>query len=109
MHDDHGAFLGALHARRKLRLTFLSKEDGGRLERTCAPMDFGPSRRAKDGADRYHLWDYDSDTEAHPLSVIVSQVVRMEPLDEAFDPADFVTWDLIRSPWSLPRDWGRLS
>lgn len=109
MHVDHATFLDALHARRKLLVTFLSKEDGGWLVRTCAPMDFGPSRRAKDGVDRYHFWDYDSDTKPHPVSLTVAQVVRMEPLPETFDPADFVTWDLVRSPWTLPRDWGRLS
>lgn len=109
MHRDHPTFLNALYTRHRLQVTFVSKEDGGSLVRTCAPMDFGPSRRAKDGADRYHLWDYDSDTKPHPISLSMAQIVRMDALDETFDPAEFVTWDLSRSPWILPRDWGHLS
>jgi hypothetical protein len=107
MRPDHQNFVDGLHGTRKVLLTFFSKEDGGHLVRTCAPMDFGPSRRAKDGLDRYHFWDYDSDKKPHALSLLPEQVVRIELLEERFDPAEFVTWDLGRSPWFLSRDWGR--
>lgn len=109
MYTHHAVFVAALHARQKVSLTFLSQEDGGHLVRTCAPMDFGPSRRAKDGIDRYHFWDYDSDKRAHTLSLKPEQIVMIEQLGDAFDPAEFVTWDIARSPWFLPRDWARFS
>jgi hypothetical protein len=105
MHPDHEVFLDALHAKRKVQLTFYSAEDAGQLVRLCAPMDFGPSRRAKDGLDRYHFWDYSSDTKPHALSLLPNRILRIEALDESFDPAEFVTWDLARSPWFTPRDW----
>jgi hypothetical protein len=106
MHPDHPSFVTALEAKKKVMLTFFSKEDGTNLRRTCAPLDFGPSPRAKDPSDRYHFWDYDSDEKEHALSLLPDQVVRIEPLEESFDPGTFLTWD---TSWSLPRDWGEYS
>lgn len=109
MHRDHQVFLDALQTRRKIRLTFFSKEDGTNLIRTCAPMDFGPSRRAKVPANRYHFWDYDSDKARHTLSLLHDQIVSIVVLAEEFDPAEFITWDVTTSPWFVPRDWGAFS
>jgi hypothetical protein len=109
MHRDHQVFVDALHARQKVLLTFYSSEDAAQLRRICAPMDFGPSRRARNGLDRYHFWDYSSDMKPHALNLLPERIVQIEALEESFDPAEFVTWDLSRSPWFLPRDWGRYS
>ena len=100
------SFVAAIHAKQKVRLTFFSKEDGHTLVRTCAPMDFGPSRRTKNKEDRYHLWDYESDTSTHTLSLLPGQVVSIEVLEEVFDPSEFVTWSTTTSPWFVRRDWG---
>ena len=99
-------FIGAIHSKNKVRLTFYSKQDGGLLVRTCAPMDYGPSRRATDQSDRFHFWDYGSDTKKHTLSLSPSQVTSIELLGETFDPADFVTW---APNWTVARDWGTYS
>lgn len=111
MHHDHDVFISGIEARTKVILTFASKEDfGGELIRRCAPMDFGPSRRTKDQSDRYHFWDYDSDSPQgrHPLSLRPGQVVSIEPTTEPFDPAEFVTWDAPYR-WFWPRNWGSFS
>ena len=102
-------FVQAIREKHKVRLTFFSKEDGRPLTRVCAPMDYGPSRRAHDKNDRYHLWDYESDEGKHVLSLKPDQVQGMEPLDDQFDPAEFVTWSTATSPWFVKRDWGRYS
>lgn len=102
-------FIGAIRAQNKVKLSFHSKEDGVILERICAPMDYGPSRRTFDKTERYHLWDYDSDQRKHVLSLLPKQVVAMEVLDDRFDPAEFVTWDVKKSPWFVERDWGDYS
>ena len=62
-------FVTVIHEKRKIRLTFYSKEDADVVVRTCAPMDYGPSRRARQKDDRYHLWNYESDTGQHPLNL----------------------------------------
>lgn len=104
--DNLNKFIQAIKDKNKVKLKFRSKEDNGVLVRTCAPMDYGPSRRAYDKSDRYHFWDYDSDTKRHALSLPPSQVLEIEVLDEKFDPADFIDWDVKNSPWFIQRDWG---
>lgn len=99
-------FIKAIHTKNKILLHFFSKEDGIVLARTCAPMDFGPSRRTVEKNDRFHLWDYDSDTKRHTLSLNLGQIQSMEILNEEFNPAEFVTWDTKKSPWFIERDWG---
>ncbi len=102
-------FIQAIRERQKVKVQFYSKEDNCNLSRTCAPMDYGPSRRAKEKNDRLHLWDFDSDTGQHMLSLNLEQVLTLEILEEKFDPEDFVTWDTASSPWFVPRDWGNRS
>lgn len=99
-------FIQAIKDKNKVRVKFYSKEDADVLERVCAPMDYGPSRRAHDKSDRYHLWDYESDTACHTLSLLPGQVISITVMDENFDPAEFITWDVGVSPWFVERDWG---
>lgn len=105
----HAAFVAAIHSQNKVRLTFYSKDDNSQIVRTCAPMDFGPSRRARDKDDRYHFWDFDSDTGSHTLSLRPDQIVNMEVLSDNFEPADFVMWSTTTSPWFVARNWGKHS
>src|SRR3954465_14958486 len=109
MHRDHEHFIDGIHGRVKVSITFIGKDDGLRRTRICAPMDFGPSRRAKDQSDRYHLWDYDSAARTHTLSLLPEYVELIEIMSEKFDPGEFVTWDTRRSPWFVSRDWGAFS
>lgn len=102
-------FISAIRSKNKIRLSFYSKEDGQEIVRICAPMDYGPSRKAKNQDDRYHLWDYDSDKASHTLSLLPDQVVRMEVMNETFDPAGFITWSTVKSPWFVTREWGMYS
>ncbi|WP_449420512.1 hypothetical protein [Phormidium nigroviride] len=109
MHSDHQTFVTGIHSQKKLRLTFFSKQDREQLIRMCAPMDFGLSRRAKDNLKRYHFWDYESDTKNHVLSLPPEQIIEMESTEEPFDPIEFITWDVKKSPWFLQRNWGVFS
>lgn len=102
-------FVAAIHAKQKLRVTFYSKEDGRSLVRTCAPMDYGPRRRAQDKRDCFHFWDYDSDTGRHTLSLPPEQIRNIEVLPTLFEPAEFITWSTSASPWFVRRDWGPYS
>jgi hypothetical protein len=100
-------FIAAIHSKTKIRLSFFSKEDGQIISRLCAPMDFGPSRRnIRDKSDRYHLWDYESDTQNHVLSLLPNQVSNMDFLADQFEPSEFVTWN---TNWFIKRDWGVFS
>ena len=96
-------FIEAIHSMNKVRVTFHSKEDGVTLSRVCAPMDYGPSRRAHNKDDRFHSWDYESDQQNHVLSLLPDQVISIEVLPDTFEPAEFVTWP---PNWIITRDWG---
>lgn len=102
-------FLSALHSKTKLRVHFYSKEDGKVIIRTCAPIDYGPSRRDKIKFDKFQFWDYGSDTKPHPLPLELNQLRKLEILEKVFDPGEFVSWDLKKSPWFIKRDWGNYS
>jgi hypothetical protein len=103
---DRGKFVQAIRDKQMIELQFYSKEDRTTLIRHCAPMDFGPSSRAHDKNDRYHMWDFDSDKKNHTLSLSPEQVVSMRLMDRSFDPASFVTW---KTAWIVLRDWGQYS
>lgn len=103
--QNHDEVIRAIHDLSEVRVEFFSKEDGGAvLSRTCAPMDFGPSRRASDQTPRYHFWDLESDSGVnHTLSLLGSQITRVEVLDSSFDPSSFISWNtnwiVVRTTW----------
>lgn len=100
-------FIQAIHEKVKVRVTFFSKEDSDLIVRKCAPMDYGPSGSTNEKKNRYHMWDYESDSGGHPLNLSVEQIKNIEILSETFDPAEFVHWGKIN--WIIPREWGRFS
>lgn len=104
-------FIKAIHSKNKIELHFFSTEDNQVIIRKCAPMDFGPSKRFKDGVDRYHAWDYNPDggKKPHPIPLRPEQIKKFIVLSEQFDPSEFITWNTSASPWHVPRDWGQFS
>ena len=103
-------FIQAIRDKQMIQLAFYSREDGGRvLTRKCAPMDYGPSRRAKEQNDRFHFWDFESDKKNHVLSLSPDQVQSIVVLSDTFQPGQFVTWDTRESRWFVARDWGQYS
>lgn len=109
---DHDDVMNAIHERLEVIVRWRSKDDGGSIQsRRCAPMDFGPSRRAKDPSPRYHFWDFESDSPRnHVLSLPASQIEDIEVLSTHFEPSDFVSWNVSASPWFVERaTWGQFN
>ena len=92
----------SIHKKKKVNITFNSHEKGN-ITRQCIPFDIGPSRRFKDGENRYHFYDLDSPNGSHNLSILPRQLINIELLSEGFNPADYVTW---QTNWYIKRDWG---
>ncbi len=90
-------FMQALQSKHKIRLTFYSDADRRTLDRMCVPLDYGPGK--VDKSDHFHVWDYESTSRGHLLSLKPEQVQRIDILAEEFDPTDFM--------WFLSRDWGQ--
>lgn len=98
----HNQFLESIHNKTKVKLTFYCHSDEFDKIRLCAPLDFGPKRKAKDQRDRYHFWDYESENGYHPLSVFAEDIVNVEFLPDIFD-TKFVIW---APNWFIKRNWG---
>lgn len=95
-------FLFAINEMLITEITFKSAEKGI-ITRLCIPFDFGPSRRYKDGLDRYHFYDLNSPEGKHNLSILPEQLISITLTDNNFNPSDYITW----SPnWFVKRDWG---
>ncbi len=89
MIPKHPQFLEAINDKKKISVRFYSQPDSGVLDRVCAPLAYGPGADAKDGLNRYWLWDYASDPGLHTLSLLPQQIVDLQVLGEGFDPAEF--------------------
>jgi hypothetical protein len=101
------AFLSALQDMKKVQVSF-RRADGTVVTRLAAPLDLGPVRRERGNPVRYQFWDYGGPS-PHWLKLAEDQILRMETTNEAFDPSEFVTWNLAENPWSIKRDWGKYS
>ena len=102
---DNSQFIQSIHDKKKVQVTFFSKEDQSLETRLCAPMDYGPTQRknAKDLRDKFHLWDYESPDGPHTLSLAAEQIKSIGTTDLSFDPGEFVSWI---PKWLVKRNWG---
>ncbi len=87
----HSDFISAIHNKRKVMITFSSKEKGF-LRRKCAPMDFAIGKREKTGITKYWFWDYEGDKGPHPLGLAGNKINEFVILEESFDPSEFIFW-----------------
>ena len=101
----YDVFIESIHGLRLVKIQCNSQEKG-MIERICVPFDHGPSRRYKDGLDRFHFYDLDSPDGKHNLSILPEQLIAIEILETLFDPETYVTWT---PNWIVKRDWGRFS
>ena len=109
MHADHPVFLDALAAKRRLSVQFFDRKGHRQLVRVCAPLDLGPLRGAVDVVDHYQFWDLEAKRKPYNLALLEQDIVKMTVLDEAFEPADFITWAFKPGAWRIPRDWAGFS
>jgi len=91
MIPNHAHFIAALKHKKKVRVKFNSKADGGVLERICAPLAYGPAGEFNDGLNRYWLWDYESSAGACALGLMPQQIIDLQILTDEFDPAEFTS------------------
>lgn len=100
--DKKEIFLEAIH-KKKIVIVQINSKEKGMIIRKCIPFDFGPSRKFKDGLDRYHFYDLNSPEGSHILSITPNQLISIEITSEDFKPEDYVKWS---TPWFVKRDWG---
>ena len=103
-------FLRSIDEKLKIKITFNSAEKG-KITRTCIPFDFGSSQKddAIDRTEKYHVLDLDTpEPKPHNLSVTEDKMLKVEVLQESFDPVEYVTWNPPYK-WIYSRNWGNKS
>ena len=104
MHGHHDIFVRGIIETKKIELTFLSNESQANVVKRCVPVDFSPGKRARDTSELYYFWDFESGQSNYLLSLPPDAIIKMELIDEEFNPKDFVTfWKKV---WYIKRDWG---
>ena len=89
MHSDHDIFIQGIEQKRRLKLTFFSREHFRKLLRQCAPLYYSKGRIEGDGLDSYYLWDFEATKGSHFLALPPSQIVTMELAEETYNVEDF--------------------
>lgn len=99
----HLTFISAIHEKRVLRITFMSKGKGV-ITRLCAPLDYGPIRSSGNvyPPDKYFVFDLTSPEGPHPLHLETSSILVLENTNEFFNPLQLVSWN---PDWNIVRDW----
>lgn len=103
MIPNHAEFLTAITEMKLIRIEFYSKPDAGRIDRECAPLDYGPEPGVEGSLNRYWIWDYANATGANPLGLVPEQIVSVHVLGKGFVPHEL---KLAARSWSVPRTWG---
>lgn len=102
MNQHYDILIDAINDKVIVSLSFNSKEKGV-ITRQCIPFDFGPSRRYKDGLDRFHFYDLDSPDGNHILSILPEQIISLTLTTDNFEPKNYINWT---PKWFISRDWG---
>lgn len=95
-------FLRSISSKLIVNVTFKSKK-GNILTRRCIPFDFGSSRRFRDKSQRYHFLVLDGLERRHNLSILPTQIVKLELTEKYFDPSKYINW---KPKWFVKRNWG---
>lgn len=103
MIPNHAEFLDAITEMKLIRIEFYSKPDAGKVDRECAPLDYGPEPGVEGSLNRYWIWDYANETGSNPLGLVPEQIVSVHMLGKGFVPHEF---NLATRSWSVPRKWG---
>ncbi len=105
MLPNHPLFVEAILENKKVKVQYYSAPDSGVVDRTGAPLDYGPGAAGKagDGMNRYWLLEYSNTSEARVVGLVPDQIVDLKVLGETFDPAALgvAAW-----PWAVARGPG---
>ncbi len=102
MIPKHKQFVEAVQQRRRIWIKFYSKPDGGTVERTCAPMEYGLGAAAGDGVHRYWIWDCSGGAGCRALGLLPDQIMDLTVLGVSFDPSQFVERKSVPSTMRKP-------
>jgi hypothetical protein len=104
--EKYQVFLKALKEKAVVKIVFETENKKKLSQRTCIPLDFGPSAEYNDRMERYRFYDLDSPSGAHDLYLLPKQVIEISLTDKIFNPADYFE---EKQKWYTKSDWGQFS
>jgi len=104
--EKYQKFLNALRAKAIVKVVFETEGKKRLIQRTCVPLDYGPSAEHKDRTERYRFYDLDSPAGEHELYLLPKQIIDITVTEKIFNPGDYVS---DKPKWYTKRDWGPFS
>jgi len=84
MHENHDVFARGMEQQTKIKLTFYSRKHCQNIVRPCAPLHYSEGLGTGDDKDCYYFWDFEAAKGSNFLPLAPSQIVSMEPTEDAF-------------------------
>jgi hypothetical protein len=112
--DNYENFIDWILEKRKVYITYFSKKDNKNVVRLSAPFDFWPKRKSKSDNcseyidnwnDKYHFWDFDGSRWWHISSKNIDEIIKIELLDNNFEPKQLIDFSKIKCDWHIERNW----
>ena len=90
MHENHDIFARGMERQTKVKLTFSSRKHRENIVRPCAPLHYSEGVGSGDDKDCYYFWDFEAGKGSNFLHLSPSQIVSMEPTEDAFRVEELV-------------------
>ena len=90
MHENHNIFVRAIEHQTRVKLTFYSRKQHQNIVSSCAPLHYSEGVGAGEDKDCYYLWDFQAGKGSNFLALSPSQIVSMEPTQDAFRVQELV-------------------
>ena len=90
MHQDHQIFIRAIIDNNKVLLNYFDDIYKLHFSKLCIPLYCSPGNIKRRVPDYYYLWYLKANAGKSLLRLPSTQIVSIEPTDEAFDPEMFI-------------------
>ncbi|KPJ66801.1 MAG: hypothetical protein AMJ43_06905 [Coxiella sp. DG_40] len=90
MHQDHQIFIRAVINNKKVLLNYFDDVYKLHFSKLCTPLYYSPGNIERGVPDYYYLWDLKANAGKSLLRLPSTQIVSIEPTEEAFDPEMFI-------------------
>jgi hypothetical protein len=89
MHEDHVIFIQATHERKRIKVTHSTEGNSFIFIKVYIPLDY-TSSSSEVKSNCYYFWDPNGKVGERCVTLLASQITRMELTDEVFDPTQYI-------------------
>jgi len=89
MHDDYAIFMRATREGRRVRVSHSMEGNAVIFTKVYIPLDY-TSSSSEVKSNCYYFWDPNGKVGERCVTLLASQIKRMELTDEVFDPTQYI-------------------